>query len=97
MHTYENLLARDDTLLGVCAALGEDFGFNPQYLRAAFAALLLVNPPAVIGSYLAAGAIVALSRWLSPNPRPAAPTAQPEAGAEQGAGQADRDGYAIAA
>lgn len=71
MHTYENLLARDDTLLGICAALGEDFGFNPQYLRAAFAALLLVNPPAVIGSYLAAGVVVMLSRWLSPNPRPA--------------------------
>ena len=73
-----NLLARDDTLLGVCQALGEDFGFNPQYLRAAFAIVLLWNPVAVVGAYLAAGALVALSRWLSPNPRPAA-LAQPAA------------------
>ena len=96
MHTYENLLARDDTLLGVCAALGEDFGFNPQYLRAAFAALLLVNPPAVIGSYLAAGAIVALSRLLAPNPRRAAVAAQPETPSEPDADRTDRE-LAIAA
>ena len=97
MHTYENLLARDDTLLGVCAALGEDFGFNPQYLRAAFAVVLLVNPPAVIAVYLALGAIVMLSRWLSPNPRPAAVGARPEAAAEPAAGEADREPYAVAA
>jgi phage shock protein PspC (stress-responsive transcriptional regulator) len=66
-----NLLARDDTLLGVCQALGEDFGFNPQYLRAAFAVVLLWNPAVVVGTYLAAGMVVALSRWASPNPRPA--------------------------
>jgi phage shock protein PspC (stress-responsive transcriptional regulator) len=97
MHTYENLLARDDTLLGVCAALGEDFGFNPQYLRAAFAVVLLVNPPAVIAAYLALGALVMLSRWLSPNPRPAAVAARPESQAEPDAGRTDPERYAVAA
>jgi len=62
-------LARDDTLFGVCQALGEDFGINPFILRVGFAVLLLWNPVAVIGAYAAAGAVVALSRLLSPDPR----------------------------
>lgn len=66
-----SLFARDHTILGVCEGLGEDFGFNPVYLRIAFALPLLVNPVAVIGAYLGAGAIVFVSRLLSPNPRPA--------------------------
>ena len=28
---------RSDTMLGVCQALGEDFGFHPNILRIAFA------------------------------------------------------------
>jgi phage shock protein C len=67
-----SLIARDHTLFGVCEALGEDFGFNPVFLRVPLAALLLVNPVAVIGTYLAAGIVVFLTRWVSPNPRPAA-------------------------
>ena len=63
-----NILARDDTFFGVCEALGEDFGFNAQYLRIALGVLLIWNPIAVIAFYLAAGAVVALSRWLAPNP-----------------------------
>jgi phage shock protein C len=74
-----SLIARDHTLLGVCEALGEDFGFNPVFLRVPLAALLLVNPVAVIGTYLAAGIVVFLTRWVSPNPRPAA--AEPAAAA----------------
>lgn len=66
-----SLFARDHTILGVCEGLGEDFGFNPVYLRIAFAVPLLLNPLAVIGAYLGAGAIVFVSRLLSPNPRPA--------------------------
>jgi phage shock protein PspC (stress-responsive transcriptional regulator) len=97
MHTYENLLARDDTLLGVCAALGEDFRFNPQYLRAAFAVVLLVNPPAVIAAYLALGAVVMISRWLSPNPRPAE-AARPAVEAEgEAKAEAETGTLAIAA
>ena len=33
MASAGSIIARDDTLLGVCFALGEDFGFNPVYLR----------------------------------------------------------------
>jgi phage shock protein PspC (stress-responsive transcriptional regulator) len=66
---------RGDTLFGVCEALGQDFGFNPQWLRVALAVLLLVNPAAVIGGYFAAGALVALSRLLAPAPKPASASA----------------------
>lgn len=70
-----SLIARDHTLFGVCEAIGEDFGFNPVYLRVPFAALLLVSPTAVIATYLALGVLVFFTRWLSPNPRPAATAA----------------------
>ena len=71
-----SLIARDDTFFGVCAGLGEDFGFNPIYLRVAFAAALFFNPLAALGAYAAAGLVVLLARWVSPNPRIAA-AAQP--------------------
>jgi phage shock protein PspC (stress-responsive transcriptional regulator) len=63
--------ARKDTLLGVCEALGEDFRFHPNILRVALAVVLLVNPLMVIGGYAAAGVVVALVRWIFPNPVPA--------------------------
>ena len=28
-----NLFTRNDTLLGICEGIGEDFGFNANYLR----------------------------------------------------------------
>lgn len=64
-----NPIARDDTFFGVCEALGEDFGFHANWLRAALALLLFWNPLAAVGGYVAAGAVVLLSRWLVPNPR----------------------------
>lgn len=67
-----SLIARDHTILGVCEALGEDFGFNPMFLRVPLAALLLLNPTAVVCTYLAAGVIVFLTRWIFPNPRTSA-------------------------
>ena len=67
-----SLIARDHTLLGVCEAIGEDFGFNPMFLRVPFAAMLLLSPTAVIATYLALGVLVFLTRWISPNPRQAA-------------------------
>jgi len=88
-----NLFARDDTMFGVCEALGEDFGFNPLYLRVTLAVLLFWNPIAVFGAYAAAGAVVALTRWLIPNPRPAV---RMESVAEQANDQAEPD-LAIAA
>jgi phage shock protein C len=96
-----SLIARDHTLFGVCEALGEDFGFNPVFLRVPLAVLLLWNPIAVIGAYAAAGAIVALSRWLSPDPRPAAVPqtvgAAAAAGAPAGNDAMDAEPLAIAA
>ena len=37
-----SIIARDDTLLGVCQAIGEDFGFHPNFLRVLFAGILFV-------------------------------------------------------
>src|SRR4051812_13400256 len=73
MHVSKpSLFARDDTFLGICEAVGEDFGFNPLPLRIAFGVLLLWNPVAVIGAYFGLGVIVLASRFLFPNPRVAA-------------------------
>lgn len=72
------LLRRPHTILGVCEAIGEDFGFNPLFLRIAFAAGLFFSPTGVIGAYLGLGLIVALSRWVSPVPQ-----AEPVAVVEQ--------------
>lgn len=57
---------RADTFLGVCEAVGQDMGFNPNYLRVVFAALIMVNPALTVGAYLALGAVVAVSRWKYP-------------------------------
>ncbi len=67
-----NLFTRDDTLLGVCEGLGEDLGFNPNWLRAALGAGLIWNPLAMIGVYLGLGVIVLFTRIVMPNPRRAA-------------------------
>jgi phage shock protein PspC (stress-responsive transcriptional regulator) len=64
-----NPIARSDTLLGVCQALGEDFGFNPIWLRLAFALPLMFFPVAVFSLYLGLFAVVALSRLLVRGPR----------------------------
>jgi phage shock protein PspC (stress-responsive transcriptional regulator) len=96
-----SLFAREDTFFGVCAGLGEDFGFSPTYLRVAFAAFLFFNPLAAIGTYAVAGAIVALSRLLAPHPRPAAAAPQAEAAAAQDPAEAgdrvDLEPLAVAA
>lgn len=61
-------IRRPHTILGVCEALGDDFGFNPLYLRIAFAGGLFFSATWVIAAYLGLGAIVAVSRWMSPVP-----------------------------
>lgn len=68
MATAGSIVARDDTLLGVCFAIGEDFGFNPLYLRILFAVVLFWSPVAAFGGYAVLGAVVAFSRWLAPVP-----------------------------
>jgi phage shock protein PspC (stress-responsive transcriptional regulator) len=71
-----SIIARDDTLLGICFALGQDFGFSPFYLRILLAAIVLWSLPAAIGAYLALGMIVAFSRWLAPDPLSVRPEAE---------------------
>ena len=73
-----NLFLRDDTLLGVCQGLGEDFGFSPVWLRILFAAGLIWNPVYDISAYLALGAIVLVSRLIVRNPRAAKKVAEAE-------------------
>ena len=60
---------RDDTFLGVCEGIGEDFGISGNWLRLAFAGLLFWNPLAALGGYAAAGALVLFSRLVFPKPQ----------------------------
>ena len=54
-----NLMLRNDTILGVCEAIGTDFGFNPNWLRVAFCVPMFWNPE---NTYMAARAS---STWVS--------------------------------
>lgn len=64
--TQVALPLRSHTILGVCEAIGEDFGFNPIFLRVPFAAIVLWSPTIAIGAYFALGAVVLASRLLFP-------------------------------
>jgi phage shock protein PspC (stress-responsive transcriptional regulator) len=64
-------IARNDTMLGVCQSLGEDFGFNPNYLRILFGVSLLWNPLVMLVVYPILAIVIAFSHWLFPNARPA--------------------------
>lgn len=80
MSVQENQVAlplRAHTILGVCEAIGEDFGFNPILLRAAFAASVLASPTWAIVAYFALGAVVLLSRILFPKPKQDAQAVEP--------------------
>jgi phage shock protein C len=69
MVAQENQVAlplRSHTILGVCEAIGEDFGFNPTYLRVPLAASVIYSPMIAIGVYFALGAVVLASRLLFP-------------------------------
>jgi phage shock protein PspC (stress-responsive transcriptional regulator) len=80
MEAQENKVAlplRSHTILGVCEAIGEDFGFNPVLLRIPFAAMVLYSAVWAIGAYFALGAVVLASRLLFPKrEEPAAVEAQ---------------------
>jgi phage shock protein C len=65
---------RSDTFLGVCEALGQDFGFNPNYLRVPFGALLLWNPVIVLSVYVGLGCVIAATRWFFPATERRAPS-----------------------
>lgn len=67
--TTGNLFTRDDTMFGVCEALGEDLGFHPNFLRVMLAVLLLWNPTVVIAAYAGAAVVVLATRLIWPNRR----------------------------
>lgn len=82
MEAQENqpaLPLRPHTILGVCEAIGEDFGFNPVFLRIPFAATVLFSPMWSIAAYLALGVVVLLSRLLFPKAKPAKAAADVQA------------------
>jgi phage shock protein C len=75
---------RSHTILGVCEAIGEDFGFNPVFLRIPLAACVIWSPTFAFGAYFALGAVVLVSRLLFPKPQTESVIAeQPEAANEQ--------------
>jgi len=67
--TYTALPLRPHTILGVCEAIGEDFGFNPVLLRIPLAASVVVNPLIAIATYFGLGVVVLASRLLFPRPK----------------------------
>jgi phage shock protein PspC (stress-responsive transcriptional regulator) len=72
MQAQENQVAlplRSHTILGVCEALGEDFGFNPIFLRVPLAASVIWNPLIAFGTYFVLGLIVFASRLAFPKPK----------------------------
>ena len=69
MEAQDNQVAlplRSHTILGVCEAIGEDFGFNPIFLRIPLAASVIWNPTIALGTYFGLGVIVLASRLLFP-------------------------------
>jgi phage shock protein PspC (stress-responsive transcriptional regulator) len=66
---YTPLPLRAHTILGVCEALGEDFGFNPAFLRIPLATCVIWSPMIAFGTYFGLGAVVLLSRLLFPRPK----------------------------
>ena len=79
MEKQENQVAlplRAHTILGVCEAIGEDFGFNPVFLRIPLAASVIWNPLIAIGTYFALGLVVLVSRLVFPKPKATAATVE---------------------
>jgi phage shock protein C len=79
MSAQDNQIAlpmRSHTILGVCEAIGEDFGFNPTLLRVPLAATVLWSPMWAIVAYLVLGVVVLASRLLFPKPKAANVEAQ---------------------
>src|SRR3954470_13046517 len=92
---YVALPLRQHTIFGVCEGIGEDFGFNPIFLRVPLAAAVLWSPLIAIGTYFALGALVFASRLLFP--RPQAVAMQTANAIESDNDQGGRDSIPIAA
>ena len=80
MRNAFSIVSRDDTMFGACHAMGEDFGFNPVWLRLLFALLLFFHLPIAIASYAALTLIMIAVRVLVADPAEAEEQAEaPEA------------------
>ena len=76
--TDTNVFLRNDTIFGTCQAIGDDFGFNANWLRVPLAASLLASPWGGIALYLGLSVLVLASRLLfRSKPVPAAAVAAP--------------------
>jgi phage shock protein PspC (stress-responsive transcriptional regulator) len=62
-----NVALRNDTILGVCEALGHDLGFNPMFLRVPLAAGIIFAPVAMVAIYLGLGILAFASRTFFPD------------------------------
>jgi phage shock protein C len=70
MQTYQpSNFARNDTLLGICQSIGDDVGFNPNYLRVSLAVMVFFSLGAAVAVYLGLGAVVLATRLLHRAPR----------------------------
>jgi len=66
MSDQPNLFFRSDTFLGTCQAIGDDLGFNADWLRVAVALPLLWMPLWSVGAYAVLTLLVLFSRLLFP-------------------------------
>ena len=73
------LFRRTDTFFGVCQALGDDFGLDPNWLRVGLALPLLFNPAMSFAAYGVLALAVMASRLLVPATKRSAATAAPVA------------------
>jgi phage shock protein PspC (stress-responsive transcriptional regulator) len=73
--TQSDAPVRKDNLLGICHAIGEDFGFNPIFLRIPLAAMIIVSAKWTLIAYAAMGVAVLASRLLIRKPKVAKPAA----------------------
>lgn len=74
---------RSHTILGVCEAIGEDFGFNPIFLRIPLAASVIWHPMIAVAIYLGLGAVVFASRLLFPKAKTAETISATESAANE--------------
>jgi phage shock protein C len=88
---------RSHTIFGVCEAIGEDFGFNPVFLRVPIATAVILNPLIAFGTYFALGAVVLASRLLFPDRRVIIADAQTQPVSDQANDAANVDKVPLAA
>lgn len=66
MSDRPNLFTRPDTFLGTCQAVGDDLGFNANWLRMAIALPLLWMPVWSVVAYATLTLVVLASRLIFP-------------------------------